>query len=97
MPPLASSVMESKAAVSLVTGGCDALKDTSDFHCVTRWSRFDNHWEGVAFRKILKLAKPRAEAKFVLVHAEQGFTANVPQPRAASRRTVSHVQLIIAN
>jgi DMSO/TMAO reductase YedYZ molybdopterin-dependent catalytic subunit len=42
----------------------------SDFHCVTRWSRFDNHWQGV-----LEL-KP--DAKYVLVHAEQGFTANVP-------------------
>jgi DMSO/TMAO reductase YedYZ molybdopterin-dependent catalytic subunit len=54
------------------------MKDISDFHCVTRWSRFDNPWEGVAFREILRLAKPRAEAKYVLVHAEQGFTANVP-------------------
>ena len=51
---------------------------TSDFHCVTRWSRFDNHWEGVAFREITKLAQPRAEAKYVLIHAEQGYTANVP-------------------
>ena len=23
----------------------------SDFHCVTRWSTFDNRWEGVAFRE----------------------------------------------
>ena len=22
---------------------------TSDFHCVTRWSRLDNHWKGVLF------------------------------------------------
>jgi len=51
---------------------------TSDFHCVTRWSRFDNQWQGVAFREILRLVKPKAEAKYVLVHAEQGFTANVP-------------------
>ena len=54
------------------------IRDTSDFHCVTRWSRFDNHWEGVAFREIIKLVKPRSEATHVLVHAEQGFTANVP-------------------
>jgi len=51
---------------------------TSDFHCVTRWSRFDNHWEGVAFRDVMKLVKLKPEAKFVLVHAEQGYTANVP-------------------
>ena len=50
----------------------------SDFHCVTRWSRFDNEWDGVAFREIMRLTKPKAEARYVLVHAEQGFTANVP-------------------
>ena len=54
------------------------IKDVSDFHCVTRWSRFDNQWEGVPSREILHLVKPKAEAKFVLVHAEQGFTANIP-------------------
>jgi DMSO/TMAO reductase YedYZ molybdopterin-dependent catalytic subunit len=51
---------------------------TSDFHCVTRWSRFDNHWTGVAIRDILSRAKPSERAKYVLVHAEQGYTANVP-------------------
>ena len=51
---------------------------TSDFHCVTRWSRFDNRWNGVAVQEILRRANPRPEARFVLVHAEQGFTANIP-------------------
>ena len=50
----------------------------SDFHCVTRWSRFDNEWDGVAFREILLRVKPNPKAHYVLVHAEQGFTANVP-------------------
>ena len=50
----------------------------SDFHCVTRWSRFDNQWDGIAFREIMRLVVPKAEAHYVLVHAEQGFTANVP-------------------
>ncbi len=51
---------------------------TSDFHCVTRWSRFDNHWQGVAFRELLERVKLLARVAYVLVHAEQGFTANVP-------------------
>ena len=51
---------------------------TSDFHCVTRWSRFDNHWEGVAFRELLGRVKLQPRAAYVLVGAEQGFTANVP-------------------
>jgi len=54
------------------------VERTSDFHCVTRWSRFDNRWTGVAMREILSRAKPTPEAKYVLVHAEQGYTANVP-------------------
>src|SRR5215467_5128526 len=52
------------------------VRVTSDFHCVTRWSRFDNTWEGVGFGEILKLAQPMPAAQFVLVHAEQGYTAN---------------------
>src|SRR5947209_6646280 len=40
--------------------------DVSDFHCVTTWSRFDNHWRGVRFRTIAELAIPTAEARFVL-------------------------------
>lgn len=59
-------------------GRLPATKTHSDFHCVTRWSRFDNDWQGVAFREILTLAQPRFESTHVLVHAEQGFTANVP-------------------
>ncbi|HLJ90570.1 MAG TPA: sulfite oxidase-like oxidoreductase [Candidatus Angelobacter sp.] len=54
------------------------VNDVSDFHCVTRWSRFDNRWEGVGFQEILRRVKVRPEAGFVLVHGEQGFTANVP-------------------
>jgi DMSO/TMAO reductase YedYZ molybdopterin-dependent catalytic subunit len=50
----------------------------SDFHCVTRWSRFDNDWTGVKFNDVLKLVKLKPDAWFVLIHAEQGYTANVP-------------------
>ena len=50
----------------------------SDFHCVTRWSRFDNTWTGVLFRDVLKLVQLKPGAEYVLVYAEQGYTANVP-------------------
>ena len=50
----------------------------SDFHCVTRWSRFDNRWRGVAFREVLRRVKLKLAANHVMLHAEQGFTANVP-------------------
>ena len=50
----------------------------SDFHCVTRWSRLDNHWRGVLFTDVLKLVKPKSGAQFTLLLAEEGYTANVP-------------------
>lgn len=50
----------------------------ADMHCVTRWSRFDNRWEGVRACTVIERARPQPEAKYVLVHAEQGFTANLP-------------------
>ncbi len=53
---------------------------TADFHCVTRWSRFDNRWEGVPFRAVAELTQPRPEARHVLVRAAEGYTANVPVP-----------------
>ncbi len=51
---------------------------TSDIHCVTRWSKLDNLWEGVLFSTIAERVQPNPEARYVLVHAEQGFTANLP-------------------
>ncbi|MGH9498467.1 MAG: sulfite oxidase-like oxidoreductase [Terriglobales bacterium] len=54
------------------------IQRTSDFHCVTRWSRFDNLWDGVSVQELLRRTRPDAKAAYVLVHAEQGFTANVP-------------------
>jgi DMSO/TMAO reductase YedYZ molybdopterin-dependent catalytic subunit len=50
----------------------------ADMHCVTRWSRFDNRWEGVAVTDVLALAKVKPEARFALLHAEQDYTANLP-------------------
>ena len=51
---------------------------TIDIHCVTRWSRFDTSFRGVHWSEIAKLVGPRPSARFVVAHAEQGFTANVP-------------------
>src|SRR3981081_396471 len=54
------------------------IETKSDFHCVTRWSRFDNNWKGFPVRELLRRAKVNPRAEFVLVHAEQGYTANIP-------------------
>jgi DMSO/TMAO reductase YedYZ molybdopterin-dependent catalytic subunit len=51
---------------------------TSDFHCVTTWSRYDNTWEGIHIHEILQRAKPLPNAKFVLAHSWTGYTTNLP-------------------
>jgi len=51
-----------------------------DIHCVTRWSKLDTTWEGVSVRVLIDqgLVKPKPSAKYVLQHAEYGFTVNLP-------------------
>jgi len=50
----------------------------ADMHCVTRWTKLDNTWEGVAAREIIARVRPQPEAAVVLFHAEGGYTANIP-------------------
>jgi DMSO/TMAO reductase YedYZ molybdopterin-dependent catalytic subunit len=51
---------------------------TRDIHCVTAWSKFDVTFEGVPARTVLELARPKASARFAMVHAEQGYETNLP-------------------
>lgn len=53
-------------------------KQISDFHCVTSWSRLDNEWEGVKVLDLMKLVSLKPEARFVVIHCEQGYSANLP-------------------
>jgi len=50
----------------------------ADFHCVTQWSRFDDLWEGVLFRDLVRSVRLKPEARFVLQHAFGGYTTNLP-------------------
>jgi len=50
----------------------------SDFHCVTRWSRLNNLWEGVTFRELMKHISPRPEARYVMIHSDGGYSTNLP-------------------
>lgn len=51
---------------------------TADIHCVTGWSKFDTTWEGPRFRDLLQLFTLKPTARYVIAHAEYGFTANLP-------------------
>jgi len=54
------------------------IKLQRDFHCVTTWSIKDVVWEGVAFRELAELTGIKPEAKWVMFHCEDGYTAPVP-------------------
>ncbi len=58
--------------------GLPSREVTVDIHCVTRWSRFDTTFKGVHWNELAELVSPKPSARFVVAHAEQGFTANVP-------------------
>jgi DMSO/TMAO reductase YedYZ molybdopterin-dependent catalytic subunit len=50
---------------------------TSDIHCVTTWSRYDNQWEGLSTRDLLAICQPRMDARFVVLHCYDGYTTNL--------------------
>ena len=52
--------------------------NVQDIHWVTRWSRFDAGFEGVHWRELAKLCRPKETARFAIAQAEHDFTANVP-------------------
>ncbi len=54
------------------------VKVLSDIHCVTRWSKLNNLWEGVPTGIIKELVSLLPEAKFLMVHSAGGFTTNLP-------------------
>lgn len=51
---------------------------TADIHCVTRWSRFDVPWAGVLASEIVRLAKPKPNAQFVVLQSADDYTTNLP-------------------
>ena len=67
----------------------DFVDDVSDFHCVTTWSRFDNHWQGVRLCTIAELVNLQPAARFVICTGHDhepvsgvSYTTNLPLARA---------------
>ena len=55
------------------------IKVFADFHCVTRWSRLGNVWEGVSVHEIAKRAGIQPTAKYVIATGyDWGWTTNLP-------------------
>lgn len=51
-----------------------------DLHCVTTWSKLDTEWEGIAFKDLIEggWIKPKPGARYIMQHAEFGYTTNLP-------------------
>ncbi|MBW3562451.1 MAG: sulfite oxidase-like oxidoreductase [Actinobacteria bacterium] len=60
------------------------VASTSDFHCVTGWSRLDNRWEGVRFRDVADAAGVDPAATHALILGANAYSANcdLPSPTA---------------
>jgi DMSO/TMAO reductase YedYZ molybdopterin-dependent catalytic subunit len=55
-----------------------AAEYRGDIHCVTRWSKQATHWIGVPFSAIAARANPLPSAQFVVQHADNDYTTNLP-------------------
>lgn len=54
-----------------------SVESTSDFHCITSWSKLDIHWIGVRIRDILASAIPKSNANFVTFLGDDGYTTSL--------------------
>lgn len=49
---------------------------TADFHCVTRWTKYDLRWAGVRFVDFLDIVDPKQSAKYVISQSADGYSTN---------------------
>lgn len=57
--------------------GLPRIEVNGDLHCVSRWSKLDNRWQGVSLKSLLVQAGVLPAARFALLQCEAGYTANV--------------------
>ena len=74
---------EVKEEISLTWEEFSQLPQTEvelDIHCVTRWSKFDTRWKGVAMSTLIDqgILQLKPEAAFVLQHTEGSYSTNLP-------------------
>jgi DMSO/TMAO reductase YedYZ molybdopterin-dependent catalytic subunit len=52
-------------------------EDTSDFHCVTTWSKLNINWKGVRFLDLAALVMPKETATHIMCYSYDNYTTNV--------------------
>ncbi|MDA4128284.1 MAG: sulfite oxidase-like oxidoreductase [Thaumarchaeota archaeon] len=68
--------------------GSEQTKYEKPFQCVTKWGIEHVQWEGVSIRSIAARAEPNPEAKWVMFHCEDGYSAPVPTVDALSEDAI---------
>ena len=53
------------------------IESVSDFHCVEGWSVLGLRWEGVRFKDLVKLVKPKKKAKFATFECADGYATSL--------------------
>ncbi len=54
-----------------------SVESTSDFHCVEGWSVLGLKWQGIRFRTIMELAKPKESTVAVTFGCADGYTTSL--------------------
>lgn len=66
---------------------------TLDFHCVTRWSRYDLQWGGILFSRFCEIVKPQPSASVVIFHSYDKYTTNVPMKEVLGKNVLIAYEL----
>jgi DMSO/TMAO reductase YedYZ molybdopterin-dependent catalytic subunit len=74
--------IESPTTVAEELGALPRVEQTSDFHCVTTWTRRSLHWSGFLFsdffnRIVVPRTRPQADATFVVLRAQDGYAVSL--------------------
>jgi len=60
------------------------VEKEADVHCVTGWSLIGHHWKGVQIATLAEIAGVKGEARYAIMEAAHGYTANVPLKEATA-------------
>ncbi len=99
--------VEQRVSVSKEFAQLPRVTQTSDFHCVTTWSKRGVCWEGYRFsdvyeRLVVPMAKCRSDATLVVFQGQDGYRAGLPlgdllAPDVLLADTLDGAPLTIAN
>jgi DMSO/TMAO reductase YedYZ molybdopterin-dependent catalytic subunit len=75
----------------LTTG--EMVQYVRSFDCVTRWSIKDVVWDGVPLRKLIEPTGVKPEARWVMFHCVDGYTAPIPLEDAMQEDAILALKL----